>query len=99
MANLRHKGHVQFYPDGTVWKRNGPQHLFDHKAKGGFFEGHVRLVLLLICVDDGWMVVVGWGCCEENPFVIVFSYLAVRTAKYTCVSEHPTRLAIEPNHT
>ena len=33
------KGQVQFYPDGTPWKRNGPQHLFDHKAKGGFFEG------------------------------------------------------------
>lgn len=33
------KGHVQFYPDGTVWKRNGPQHLFDHVAKGGYFEG------------------------------------------------------------
>ena len=33
------KGHVQFYPDGTPWKRDGPQHLFDHVEKGGFFSG------------------------------------------------------------
>ena len=31
------KGHVQFYPDGTPWKRNGPQNLFDHVEKGGYF--------------------------------------------------------------
>ena len=30
---------MQFYPDGTPWKRNGPQHLFDHKEKGGYFDG------------------------------------------------------------
>ena len=33
------KGHVQFYPDGTPWKRNGPQNLFDHVEKGGYFDG------------------------------------------------------------
>ena len=33
------KAETQFYPDGTVWKRNGPQNLFDHVEKGGFFDG------------------------------------------------------------
>ena len=33
------KAEVQFYPDGTVWKRDGPQNLYDHVEKGGFFDG------------------------------------------------------------
>ena len=33
------KGKTQFYPDGTPWKRNGPQNLFDHVKKGGYYDG------------------------------------------------------------
>merc|ERR1719313_2901088 len=42
MPDFSWKGQTQFYPDGTPWKRPGPQSLFDYKECGGYFDGWAR---------------------------------------------------------